>query len=100
MLATATRFVVNRGGRSYLVTNHHVVTGQNVLTGEFLGRHAVHPEHVEIEHNASGRVGKHTLISEPLYDGAGRGLWREHQTHGTRVDVMALPLTSIVGADV
>jgi hypothetical protein len=98
-LATATGFVVDHGGRSFLVTNHHVVTGQNVLTGEFLGRHAVHPEHVEIAHNASGHVGRHVLISEPLYDDRGRGLWWEHPIHGKRVDVVALPLTSTAGAD-
>ncbi|MGH4019064.1 MAG: trypsin-like peptidase domain-containing protein [Pseudonocardiaceae bacterium] len=98
-LATATGFVANHGGKSFLLTNHHVVTGQNTITGEFLGKHAVHPEHVEIAHNAAGPIGKHALTSESLYDDAGRGRWLEHPTHGKQVDVVALPLTRTAGVD-
>lgn len=97
-LATATGFVAACGGQSFLLTNHHVATGLNPITGEFLGKHAVHPEYVEVVHNAAGLIGKHVLISEPLYDQAGRGLWREHPVHGKRVDVVALPLTRTAGA--
>ena len=67
-LASATGFIVVHGTRPFLVTNHHVVTGLNQMTGEFMGKHAVHSEMMEISHHKLGQVGQHVVVSEPLYD--------------------------------
>jgi Trypsin-like peptidase domain len=96
-LASATGFIVVHGTRPFLVTNHHVVTGLNQITGEFMGKQAVHPEMVEISHHNPGQLGQHVVVSEPLYDQAGRARWLEHPAHGKAVDVVALPLTRTDG---
>jgi Trypsin-like peptidase domain len=99
-LGSATGFVVNREKELFLVTNYHVATGLNANTGEFMGKRAVHPEQVEVSHNAEEQLGLHQSVSEPLYDSAGRARWLEHPTLGERVDVVALPLTMTNGVDI
>ena len=44
VLSTATGFFWKRNGKSYLVTNYHVVTGRNPLSGELISNNGYIPE--------------------------------------------------------
>ena len=95
-LSTATGFLVERGGGFYLITNWHVLTGINPITRELLDRGGRRPDAVRIVHLSAGDgyelVDRVELLIE---DGSPR--WLEHPDHGQRVDVVALPLTSLAG---
>lgn len=90
-LSTATGFVVQRGGSSYLVTNWHVVAGRNPVTGTNLHPSGAWPEQLVIFHNVAGQLGAWQGCTEDLRDEDGP-LWYEHPTEGRRVDVVALRL--------
>lgn len=99
MLSTATGFVVQHGGQSYLVTNWHVVSGKRSDTGAFLNPGNVVPDNLVILHNRAGPLGTWIPKSESLYvDGHPR--WREHPTHGRSVDAVALALTDLAGVTI
>lgn len=93
-LATATGFVVDHAGMSYLVTNKHNLSGMDPMTGAFMSSRGVVPDEVAILYNRSLAPARYNLVVENLYDAAGERLWREHPTN-SRVDVVALPLTEL-----
>jgi hypothetical protein len=93
-LSTATGFVVSVDDQPYLVTNWHVVSGRNPLTGQPLNsRTGALPDSLAIQHNVHGRLGEWTERIEPTVDDGGDPLWLEHPVHGRDVDVICLPLT-------
>jgi len=98
-LATATGFIVDRKGSHYLVTNWHVVSGRRTDTGQPLASTGAVPERLAIAHNVKGKLGTWTVREEPLYDGSGKPLWREHAKFGRKVDVVVLPLTQEADVD-
>ncbi len=96
-----TGFVLDHDLQSYLITNGHVVTGQDRKTGKPLGMAAlpkqlkvviplVSPE-VEADGESLAILGTRTTIID-LYDEDGNALWFSHPTFGRQVDVVALPL--------
>ncbi|HVW24140.1 MAG TPA: trypsin-like peptidase domain-containing protein [Polyangiaceae bacterium] len=96
-LSTATGFVVTSStGQNFLITNWHVVSGRHVETREPLHSSAGVPNRLVILHNLEGSVGDWTPKSEQLYDG-GAPRWLEHPEHGSKVDVIALPLRDVDG---
>lgn len=98
--ANATGFIVNRDGVSQLVTNFHVVNGHHPKTLASLDRTAVWPDTIRILHVASGAIGRRIPKAEPLHDSEASPLWLEHARYGSRVDVVALPLTDLDGVAV
>jgi hypothetical protein len=62
-----------------------------------LGKSGGLPNCLRIQHNLQDRLGVWTSVVEPLHDAAGAPLWLEHPIHGSRVDVVGLPLTNIQG---
>lgn len=93
-LATATGFVVDLAGVSYLVTNKHNLSGIDPLTGAHMSSRGVVPDEVAILHNRSLDPGRWKIVVEKLYDPTGKRRWREHPTN-PRADVVALPLTEL-----
>ncbi len=93
-LSTATGFVVKYDGRSYLVTNWHVVSGRNPKTGQPLHHSAAVPDSLLISYvtNIDPQSVAWTEFKGNLYDEAGRVTWFEHPAHGRKVDIVALPL--------
>lgn len=95
LLASATGFVVERNGASYLITNRHCLAGRDRdnqpsdLTGAV-------PDTVVIHHNTHN-MGEWRETREPVVDNSGLPMWFEHPHHGRRVDVVALPLTNLDG---
>lgn len=93
-LATGTGFVMLQGGRPYLVTNWHNLAGRNPTTGQPLSKTGGVPDEVIIMHNQKGRLGNWIPRAEPVLDNH-VPLWMEHPKYGSKVDVVALPLTNL-----
>lgn len=98
-LSTATGFVIEREGRSYLITNWHVVAGRRPDTGQILSQTGGVPDELLVVHNQAGTLGTWVPKIEPLYDADGNARWREHPVHGRKVDVVAFELTEVDGVD-
>lgn len=96
-LATATGFLVQRGGGTYLVTNYHVLAARNSVGANMLSSGAW-PDEVAILHNVAGQLATWQPERERVRDDDGP-LWLTHPTLGRRVDVVALPLTKLAGYD-
>lgn len=90
-MSSATGFVVESKGVSYLVTNWHVVTGKNPTDGTWVGKAAVSPDSVIVSQNVAGQLGSWVDRKEELNGGNG-ARWLQHPTLGSKVDVVALPL--------
>jgi len=102
-LATGSSFFWTHGGRTFLVTNWHNVSGYNHLTGELLSPTGAVPD----------RLGFRVFmrVSEPDGEGffelesverridlfnSSQSVWLEHPTLGNRVDVVAVDVSSAV----
>jgi hypothetical protein len=92
-LAVATGFIAIGKNGPVLVTNYHNLSGRSSETGKPISPNGGIPDRVRIWHNSTGGLGKLVLRDEPLLDADGTGRWLEHPTLGSRVDVVALPLT-------
>jgi hypothetical protein len=92
-LSSATGFVVERGGRSYLLTNWHVVTGRRPDDNSVLSPAGGLPDELMILHNREGALGSLVDKVEALYQENGAPRWIEHPQFGPRADVVALELT-------
>lgn len=99
LLSTGTGFVVNGASSAFLITNRHNLTGRRNDTGEPLSRTGGVPDNVLIYHHVVGRTGVWQGKEERLYSADNVPLWKEHPYYGTRADVVALPLTNMVGVD-
>jgi hypothetical protein len=93
-LSTGTGFVAHSSNGPVLVTNLHNVTGINPQTGQPLSPTGGLPDEITIAHNVQNQLGQGKHVREPLYE-AGRPRWKEHPTHGPKVDIAALPLTNL-----
>ncbi|MFI9274023.1 trypsin-like peptidase domain-containing protein [Kitasatospora sp. NPDC052896] len=102
-LGTATGFVYAHAGKQFLITNWHVVSGRNRVSGQPIHRSAATPDAVAVRYlmdagrGTASNVMRWTDISEPLLGETGDPLWIEHPVFGRRVDVVALPLTRTGG---
>jgi hypothetical protein len=92
-ISTATGFIFECGGREFLITNWHNVSGKHFLSGELLkGRPPVFLK-ARLATNIGGE-GTFTTVPHrvELYDpDSGAPLWYEHPHLGNRCDVVALP---------
>lgn len=98
VLSVATGFVVLYQKRPYLITNWHVVSGQNADNDEYLSSHSVNPNALAVTYllkasPADPNALRWRRLVEPLLDDSERPLWLEHPAYGRSVDVVALPLT-------
>jgi hypothetical protein len=91
-LGQATAFVWERYGKTYLITNWHVVTCRNSETGACIAAHAAEPDRLRVILHSLSKGTDTSSIEIPLRDEDGRPLWLWHAVHGRRVDVVALPV--------
>lgn len=84
-------FVKNRQGRTFLITNRHVVTGGERSDDDQPGPDVVSALRctVPMQHE---RAGFHQQFVVELGDLHGRSVWLEHPSLGRAVDVVAVPL--------
>lgn len=92
-IARATGFVIEKESIQYLITNWHVLTGINPVTGDTLDSFGRTPNKIIIYHNTNV-LGTWSPRVEDLYNSSGLRRWLEYP-NGKKVDVVALPLLSI-----
>jgi hypothetical protein len=96
---SATGFLVrNSANEVLLVTNRHVVTGQNSLDPD---DQRVAPCAIKVYLLAANDPDQpiHWIeLAMELGDESGRPIWLEHPDHGSKVDVVAIPLPSRAAA--
>lgn len=91
-LESATGFIVEYEGKSFLITNWHVITGCDPERKRVLDTAGAVPDEILIMHH--GRIdGTWKGKIEQLYDN-GKPRWIEHPL-GSKVDVIALPLKKV-----
>lgn len=98
--AVATGFLYEHGGRTFLVTNYHVVSGRHPETGSVITKCGLCPDSIQLGIPvASGRREPSSeLLVElkwfdmPLFtnDEPAKPIWFEHPSHGRRLDVVAI----------
>lgn len=90
-LATATGFTITVNGRSYLITNWHVVSGRDADTDSCLDRNAAIPDRLFVQFHQKSALGNWIALSIPLRSPDGAPLWISHPL-GSKVDVVAIEL--------
>lgn len=106
-LSNASGFLWLHGSRRFLVTNWHVLSGRNALTGKPMRKDAGIPDSLKFfsyrrhgipspeEHNFKV---DYVPVLVPLQDEiTGAPRWLEHPIYGRRVDVAAIDVTDVVG---
>jgi hypothetical protein len=93
-LSTGTAFVAQSPVGPALVTNRHNVTGRDQNTGKPLSATGGLPTEILVVHNHKAFLGQWLAKIEPLYV-SDQPRWREHPYLGSKVDVVALPLTQL-----
>lgn len=96
-LGTATGFIVVKDEQPYLITNWHVVSGRNPLTGQPSHQSGATPDTLHIPMLLSTLRGRFEWkpIPQRLLKDGGAAAWLEHPRFGRRVDVVALPLRDL-----
>lgn len=94
VISSGTAFVYEHVGSRYLITAWHNLTGRNPLTGQCLSETAAVPDCISTlfwDPETPRRAKRHQL---DLYDDdeMSRPRWLEHPIHGSKIDVVALPL--------
>jgi hypothetical protein len=94
---SATGFVLRDADRApYLITNRHVVTGQNSLNELKVPDNSPAISVLRVPMHKAGQLGIWLPVVLRLGDDEGRPYWLEHPAHGPGMDVIALPLGSIL----
>lgn len=96
----ATGFVLRDADLTpYLVTNRHVVTGQNSLNGLKVPAHTLPVSALRVAVHKAGPLGRWMPVALRLGDDEGQPYWLEHPVHGPQVDVIALPFGGLLEQD-
>jgi hypothetical protein len=98
-LSLGTTFVWLEESRHFLITNWHNLTGKNPRTGQHLSPTLAEPDRIRVWWNVKGRLGERFASELPLRNAEGDALWWVHPVLGKAVDVVALPVDPVVGAD-
>ncbi|MBI2165140.1 MAG: trypsin-like peptidase domain-containing protein [Chloroflexi bacterium] len=91
-LASGTGFIVQKSGRSFLVTNWHMLAGRDPRTSRPLAETGEIPDKLAIWHHIRDKLGTWGRRFVPLTRPDGSPAWLEHSL-SRKVDVVALPLT-------
>lgn len=104
-LSVATGFFYQHDARSFLITNYHVVSGRHPDTGEVLHSNGYCPDSMGLgvatdsgKHEQSGAQllqWKWRTLSLFTQDEPVKPIWTEHPEHGSRFDVVAIPLSGL-----
>jgi hypothetical protein len=104
-LSVATGFFYQHNGRSFLITNYHVVSGRHPDSGTVLDPSGLCPDSLVLGvatdsgvHEQSGAQilqWKWRTLSLYTHDDIGKPVWTEHPEYGSRFDAIAIPLAGI-----
>lgn len=100
-LGSATGFIVMKDTQPYLITNWHVVSGRHPGTGQPRSRTGATPDtlHIPMLMPVKGHQIEWQPIPQSLLTPDGDATWIEHPRFGRRVDVVALKLVNLDGAE-
>lgn len=98
-LASGTAFVWIAGEQHFLVTNWHNFSGKDPRTGKHLSKTLAEPDRFEGLWNQTGQLGAKFPAVGRVREDDGRPMWWVHPSYGNRVDVVALPIPPVPGAD-
>jgi hypothetical protein len=99
-IASGTGFIIKSKTRNYLVTNYHVVSNRNPVTGQWLDpKMPIAPNKIAIVQNAA-KLGDHVIKWEKLLDEKGNPLWHQNTINNEMVDVIELPLQDTSGIEI
>ncbi len=102
-VSVATGFFYRHNGRSFLITNFHVVSGRNPTTGAILHPHGIVPDTLILAvatstaQHTSPQMLQWTWRQLPLYTegDSPKPIWTEHPQHGRRFDAVAIALPGL-----
>ena len=92
-IGTATGFLWKdlESSQYYLVTNYHVLSGKNPVTGEVEDPKGRTPTSIRVFHNSS-KLGEWKAVDYAVIDKHGKPKWKEHPKYGCKVDVVLLAI--------
>lgn len=91
-LSIGTGFIWSHGAKNFLITNWHNVSGKDPNTGMHLSPSAAEPNRLKIWFNQKGQLGNKIPKLVEIRDPDNVPLWYIHPSHGSKIDVIALPL--------
>jgi S1-C subfamily serine protease len=91
-LSIGTAFTWEQGGKHYLVTNWHNLSGRDPNTGKHLSSNAAEPNQIRAWFNKKDELGNKVAKTIEIRDGNNSPLWLVHPEHKNKIDVVALPL--------
>jgi hypothetical protein len=97
MLGSATAFTWSTEIAVYLITNWHVVSGINPISGQHLSSTGAEPDHLVVQMDLVDPIGSRGPFELQLYGADGRPAWLEHP-HRKGIDVVAIKLPAMPGA--
>lgn len=100
LIGSGTCFFVKRDGKTFLLTNWHVVTAKDPITEVDLHPHHYHPDHLHIYVFKDQETVERAILDIKLYASDGRPLWKEHPSHSHKVDVVAIEIAFPMGMTV
>lgn len=93
-ISNATGFFRKSESGLFLVSNWHVFSGRNALSGQPLHNSGAIPDQLSVPIPIKGRVGHYMLADINLIDSEGNPIWLQHRM-GQKVDVAALRILSL-----
>lgn len=93
-LGIATGFTYKREDQNFLITNWHNVTGRDPISNQLKNSELMEPTSLVVwfHHKIDEDKFSWRPMQCQLHDVAGNPEWLEHPTHGSRVDVVAIPI--------
>lgn len=98
-LASGTAFIWIEGEQHFLITNWHNLSGKDPRTGKHLSKTLAEPDRLVGLWNLAGQLGVKFAHEVRIRDDEGRPMWWVHPHYGNRVDVIALPIPPVPGAN-
>ena len=88
-IGTATGFFHKSGDKFWIISNWHVFSGRNPITGQSLRKDAALPDAIRLWLHIENKMGSVAQQKVALVDAAGEPIWRQHK-RGQDYDVAVL----------
>jgi hypothetical protein len=94
-LSLGTAFTWEQGGRYFLITNWHNVSGRDANTEKHLSSTAAEPNRIRAWLNRKNEIGNKVAKDVVIRNQDNSPLWLVHPNYKNKIDVVALPLESL-----
>lgn len=97
-IGRATAFFWRSGGRTHLVSNWHVFSGREPISGQPKDqKYGAVPDTLQVRGVTKDNPNEPFSVTVPLTDHKGMSLWWQHKTFGQRADLAVLELDRTLG---